>query len=124
MGDGMSGYEHRNKETVASKDVGGMIKTFSEDDPMFQKEYPAVPEAEVLTDSEGEGENIVTENMKDDAPVEVPDVAPEDIKYLKNEDNGRVFEVTPEIIGQRHLVPCTKEGKTFKDTRVSFNGMR
>jgi hypothetical protein len=140
------------KQVVASKDVGSMEEVFGENDSMFQgkvgnvevnrkdadqdslqKEYPAVPE----------GENTVTENMKDNAPdevdpdegtvedgvndhrlAEVPDVAPEDIKYLKNEDNGRVFEVTPEIIGQRHLVPCTKEGKTFKDTRVVFNGMR
>jgi hypothetical protein len=121
------------KQVVASKDVGSMEEVFGENDSMFQREYSAVPE----------GENTVTENMKDNAPdevdpdegtvedgvndhrlAEVPEVAPEDIKYLKNEENGRIFEVTPALIGQRHLVPCTKEGKTFKDTRVVFNGMR
>jgi hypothetical protein len=129
------------KQEIKKDEVGSMEEVFGENDSMFQgkvdnvevdrdfeREYAAVPE----------GENTVTENMKDIDPdegtvedgvndhrlAEVPDIAPEDIKYLKNEDNGRVFEVTPEIIGQRHLVPCTKEGKTFKDTRVVFNGMR
>lgn len=128
------------KQVVASKHVGSMEEVFGEKDVMFMKEEnldlsdtekegentveEAEYEGEKIGFSDEPGENTVTENMKDNAPDEVPEVAPEDIKYLKNEETGHVFEVTPEIVGQRHLVPCTKEGKTFKDTRVTFNGMR
>jgi hypothetical protein len=124
-----------DRQEINKSEVGSAEEVFGEQDAMFQKEHPATPEGEndsMFQNEKAEigdpvldlGENTVTENMKDNAPDEVPDVAPEDIKYLKNEENGRVFEVTPEIIGQRHLVPCTKEGTTFKDTRVVFNGMR
>ncbi len=44
-------------------------------------------------------------------PVEVP------IEYLLNMNTGNVFPVNEDIVRQKGLVPCTKDGKVLPDHR-------
>lgn len=39
------------------------------------------------------------------------------IEYLFNPNNKKIFPVNKDIVKQKDLVPCTKEGKILPDTR-------
>ncbi len=39
------------------------------------------------------------------------------IEYLYNPENKKIFPVNEAIVKQKHLVPCTKEGKLLPDNR-------
>lgn len=134
MGDGMSGYEDRShKETIKPEDVGSLEEVLGEDDSLFQNDGAKVvgetkqtltAEPVDLTGSqEVAKENENPEDFgKEEAkaeevkpakvyPVEVP------IEYLKNTETGNIFPVNKDIVRQKFLVPCTKEGKVLPDHR-------
>ncbi len=52
-----------------------------------------------------------TVKPKKDIPVEYP------IEYLFNPNNKKIFPVNEAIVKQKHLIPCTKEGKLLPDNR-------
>ena len=131
MGEGMSGYENReHKEAIKASEVGSLEDVLGKDDSLFQpdpKDLTGSQEDLVghqdltnhelhVAENEAEGENTVTENMKD-IPVEV------EIEYLKNMETGNIFPVNETIINQKLLKPCDKDGKLVYDNRI-FNGMR
>ncbi len=86
-----------------------------------------------------EGENVVTEDTKDGQGFIDPDAGTQDdgandhrlstvkpkkdipeeytIEYLYNPNNRKVFPVNEDIVKQKHLIPCTKEGKLLPDNR-------
>ncbi len=117
-------------EEIKKEDVGSLEDVLGEEDSLF------APDTVDLTDSqeenvttedfgkgEAEGENTVTENMKDNAPDEVEEkpakIGCEEtvIEYLFNPNNKKIFPVNDDIVKQKFLVPCTKDGKLLPDTR-------
>lgn len=126
MGDGMSGYEDRShKETIKPEDVGSLEEELSRDNSFVRDE--AIPEPEKTVDLTSTQEEVQENETpadfgKEEAkaeevkpakvyPVEVP------IEYLKNTETGNIFPVNKDIVRQKFLVPCTKEGKVLPDHR-------
>jgi hypothetical protein len=87
------------------------------------------------------GENPVTETPKDEQSFIDPAVGTQDdgandhrlstvkpekeypvdtvIEYLYNPENKKVFPANKDIVKQKHLIPCTKEGKLLPDERTA-----
>ncbi len=49
---------------------------------------------------------------KKDIPEELP------IEFLYNPNNKKIFPVNAAIVKQKHLIPCTEDGKILPDTRI------
>lgn len=107
-----------DRQEIKKDEVGSMEEVFGKDDSMFH-EAPPIPGAEVPV----EGENTVTENMKDNAPVDLTDTQEKDIPeeyeitHMKNVETGHVFPVNDTIRQRKFLYPCTAEGKLLPDLR-------
>ncbi len=56
-------------------------------------------------------QTALTEPIKKEYPVELP------IEYLLNMNTGNIFPVNEDIVRQKGLVPCTKDGKVLPDHR-------
>ncbi len=143
------------QQEIKSTDVGSLEEVLGTGDPLFKPEAPTakpvdladsqVAEEDVTTEDfgkgEADGENTVTENMKDITIEEAADAAgltvmeyiaqqtvtaekpvkdiPEElpIEYLFNPNNKKIFPVNKDIIRQKFLIPCTKDGKLLPDFR-------
>ncbi len=134
----------KDKQVINSNEVGSMEDLLGKDDSLFQNEEAKAVDLtggqddlighKDLTNHElhvAEGENTVTENMKDidpeDGTVEdsvndhrlstVKPLEIADIKFLRSKTTGNVFPVNKEIIQQKGLMPCTEDGKILEDPR-------
>lgn len=74
------------------------------------------------------GENTVTETMKDNAPTiddqnpkfESEKDVPEEvaIEFLMSPENKRIHAASPELLRRKDLIPCDKNGKRIYDHRI------
>lgn len=132
-----------DKEQIHVSEVGSMEEVLGENDSLFQEleadakvvgeTKPTVTGETVdLTGSQEEltghkdltnpelyvEENITPEDFgKEEAKPKKDIPAEYTIEYLINLETKNVFPVNEDIVRQKHLVPCTKEGKILPDNR-------
>ncbi len=68
------------------------------------------PDAGTSDDPANDG-RLSTVKPKKDIPEEYT------IEYLFNPNNNKIFPANEAIVKQKHLIPCTKEGKILPDNR-------
>lgn len=113
--------EPDNKNTV---DLTGSEEVVETSTPALQNfENPVIeeygsqnvqnPAPDAVRDPEDVTEKEINQGFYNEKvyPVETT------IEYLFNPNNKKVFPVNKDIVRQKGLVPCTKEGKLLPDTR-------
>ncbi len=119
------GDNMEDKQEIKSTDVGSLEEALGTGDPLFKSEAPTAepinltdgqevvdPDAGTQDDPANDHRlSQVDKKPAKDIPEELP------IEYLFNPNNKKVFPVNKDIIKQKGLIPCTKEGKLLPDTR-------
>jgi hypothetical protein len=104
-----------NKETIRPvvKDENGNL--------YYDRKFKENTVNDKRLSSRAPAEGTQKQNDPYEKRVEVP--LETEITHLRHPATGNIFLANKETLNQKHLRPCTEEGKLVPDTRV-FTGMR
>ncbi len=126
-----------DKQVIKSDDVGSLEEVLGENDPLFHDDKKEEPtggghghnkeDAKVVSAQDFLNDNPIIRDTSIGAKLEemtipkeerIKDIPEEvEITHLKNLENGQVFEVNPDLIRRKDLIPCDADGNKVYDNR-------